>query len=338
VRLLVTGGAGFIGCNFVAHMLRREDCSVRVLDALTYAGNRENLTEVSADSRFEFLQGDVCDREAVEQALAGIDVVVHFAAESHNDRSIHGPGGAVTTNVMGTLTLLDASREADLERFIFISTDEVYGEALDQPKTENDPLQPRGPYSASKAGADLMCRAYFVTYGLPVIIHRATNNYGPYQYPEKLIPLFCYRALRDESLPVYGDGMQVRDWLHVSDNCRAIGLLVEHGVPGEAYNVPGDNERPNMDVIRLMLDELGKPESLIDFVEDRPGHDVRYSLGGTKIAELGWRAEVPWETGMRSTFRWFAEHRDWLEASVGRGEDFLKQWYAKRGWNAVTEG
>jgi dTDP-glucose 4,6-dehydratase len=309
---------------------------VRVLDALTYAGNRDNLADLSGDPRLEFVRGDVCDREAVEQALPGIDVVVHFAAETHNDRSIHGPGGAATTNVMGTVTLLEAARAIGVQRFVFVSTDEVYGEALGLPKTETDPLRPRGPYSASKAGADLMCHAYFVTYGLPVVVHRATNNYGPYQYPEKLIPLFCYRALRDESLPVYGDGMQIRDWLHVSDNCRAIELLIERGVPGEAYNVPGDNERPNLEVIRLMLDELGKPESLIDHVQDRPGHDIRYSLDGTKIRSLGWEAEVEWEAGMRGTFRWFAEHRDWLEASVKRGEDFLKQWYANRGWGKTS--
>jgi dTDP-glucose 4,6-dehydratase len=332
VRLLVTGGAGFIGCNFVAHMLRREDCSVRVFDALTYAGNRDNLAPVWGDPRFEFVQGDVCDRQAVEQALSAIDVVVHFAAESHNDRSIHGPGGAVTTNVLGAFTLLEASRDAEIERFVHISTCEVYGENLDRPSLESDAFRPRQPYSASKAAGDLMCYSYFGTYGLPVIVHRAGNNYGPYQYPEKLIPLFCYRALRDESLPVYGDGMQVRDWLHVSDNCRAVELLIERGEPGEAYNVPGANERPNLDVIRLMLDELGKPESLIDFVQDRPGHDMRYSLDGSKIARLGWCAEVEWEAGMRSTFRWFAEHQDWLEASVKRGEDFLKRWYATRGW------
>jgi dTDP-glucose 4,6-dehydratase len=332
MRLLVTGGAGFIGSNFVRHVLRRDDCAVRVLDALTYAGNPDNLADVSADPRFEFVRGDVCDPEAVAQAFTGVDAVVHFAAESHNDRSIHGPGGAVATNVMGTLTLLEAARNAGVERFVHISTDEVYGEALAGPKVEGDPFRPRGPYSASKAGADLLCHAYFVTYDLPVVVHRATNNYGPYQYPEKLIPLFCYRALRDETLPVYGDGLQVRDWLHVADNCRAIELLLERGEPGEAYNVPGDNEHANLEVIRLILDELGRPESLISFVEDRPGHDVRYALDGAKVKALGWEAEVEWESGLRATVRWFAEHRDWLEASVKRGEDFLKRWYAHRGW------
>lgn len=333
MRLLVTGGAGFIGSNFVRHMLKRGDCHLRVFDALTYAGSLDNLADVSDRPTFEFVNGDVCDMEAVREATEGIEVVVHFAAESHNDRSIHGPGGAVKTNINGTFNMLDAAREAKIGRFVYISTDEVYGEAVDRPMRESDPLRPRGPYSASKAGADLMCYAFFVTYGLPVIVHRATNNYGPYQYPEKLVPLFVYRALRDETLPVYGDGMQVRDWLHVADNCRAIELLIEKGEPGEAYNVAGGNERPNMDVIRLLLDELGKPEDLIRHVIDRPGHDVRYSLSDSKIELLGWSPEIEWEHGMRATFRWYAEHRDWLDAAVRRGEEFLEQWYADRGWS-----
>jgi dTDP-glucose 4,6-dehydratase len=333
MQLLVTGGAGFIGCNFVRHVLRRGDCRVRVLDALTYAGSRDNLADVSPLPGFDFVQGDVCDRATVDAALAGCDVVVHFAAESHNDRSIHGPGGAVQTNVMGTLTTLEAARTAGVGRVVYISTDEVYGEARGAPTREEGAFRPRGPYSASKAGADLLCHAYFVTYGLPVIVHRATNNYGPHQYPEKLIPLFVYRALRDEPLPVYGDGMQVRDWLHVSDNCRAVELLIKRGEAGEAYNVPGGNEHPNMDVIRLLLDELGKPESLIRHVADRPGHDVRYSLDGSKIAVLGWKPQVPWEQGMRETIRWFADHREWLETSLERGRDFLDRWYAARAWS-----
>ncbi len=336
MNLLVTGGAGFIGSNFVRHMLRREGCRVRVFDALTYAGSLDNLADVRDRPTFEFVQGDVCDGEAVQAAMAGIEVVVHFAAESHNDRSIHGPGGAVSTNVMGTLTMLEAARAAGVGRFVYISTDEVYGEARGAPMAETDAFRPRGPYSASKAGADLLGYAYHVTYGLPVVVHRATNNYGPYQYPEKLVPLFVYRALRDEPLPVYGDGQQVRDWLHVSDNCRAIELLIDRGVPGEAYNVPGGNERPNLDVINLILDELGKSPDLICHVEDRPGHDVRYSLDASKIAAFGWRPEVEWEQGLRATIRWFADHRDWLDTSIRRGQEFLDQWYAKRGWDRQT--
>jgi len=330
MNLLVTGGAGFIGCNFVRHMIRRADCRVRVLDALTYAGSLENLADVTGLPSVEFVLGDVCNHRAVEAAMTGIDTVAHFAAESHNDRSIHGPGGAVTTNVMGTLTVLEAARAAGVARLVHISTDEVYGEARGAPMIESEAFKPRGPYSAGKAGADLLCYAYFVTYGLPVVVHRATNNYGPYQYPEKLIPLFVYRALRDEPLPVYGDGRQVRDWLHVSDNCRAIELLLDRGLSGEAYNVPGGNERPNLQVIELILDELRKPTSLIRHVEDRPGHDVRYSLDGSKIAALGWQPEVEWEQGLRATVRWFADHREWLEASVRRGKEFLDQWYAGR--------
>jgi len=332
MKLLVTGGAGFIGCNFVRHMLGRGHCAVRVLDVLTYAGSRSNLEDVAEHPAFEFIEGDVCDRETVERATAGVEAVVHFAAESHVDRSIHGPGGAVYTNVMGTLQVLEAARHAALPRVIVISTDEVYGDAPDAAMTEASPLNPRNPYSAAKAGADRLAYAYFVTYGLPVIIHRATNNYGPYQFPEKLVPLFVYRALRGEPLPVYGDGQQVRDWLHVSDNCRAVELLLTAGQPGEAYNVPGGNERPNLAVIRLLLDELGQPESLIQHVEDRPGHDVRYSLDGAKIAALGWQPQVPWEPGLRATVRWFAEHSEWLEQSVQRGAEFLGQWYARRAW------
>ena len=332
MKLLVTGGAGFIGCNFVRHVLAQGDREVRVLDALSYAGSLDNLADVSGGPRFEFVRGDVCDRETCVQAAEGVDAVVHFAAESHVDRSIHGPGGAVETNVMGTLNVLEAARQAEVGRVVLISTDEVYGEATGRAMREGDALNPRNPYSASKAGADRMGYAYFATYGLPIIIHRAANNYGPHQFPEKLVPLFCYRALRGESLPVYGDGMQVRDWLHVEDNCRAIDLLLERGEPGEAYNIPGGNERPNMQVVRLLLDELGKPESLIDHVEDRPGHDIRYSLDGSKLRALGWEPRVEWETGMRATVRWFADHQDWLEAAVQRGQDFLARWYADRGW------
>jgi len=333
MKLLVTGGAGFIGCHFVRHMLQRGDCAVRVLDALTYAGSLENLADVAEHPAYEFIQGNVCDCETVVRATEGVEAVVHFAAESHVDRSIHGPSGAVYTNVMGTLQVLEAARDAEVERVVIISTDEVYGEARGAAMTETSPLNPRNPYAAAKTGADRLGYAYFVTYGLPAIIHRATNNYGPYQFPEKLVPLFVYRALRDQPLPVYGDGLQVRDWLQVSDNCRAIELLLTAGEPGEAYNVPGGNERPNLEVIRLLLDELGKPESLIAYVADRPGHDVRYALDGAKIATLGWQPQVEWEPGMRATVRWFAEHPEWLERSVQRGAAFLGQWYARRAWS-----
>jgi len=321
----------FIGCNFVRHVLAvDEDARVRVFDKLTYAGNLENLADVSDDPRFEFVEGDVCDLDAAHAAMAGIDTVVHMAAESHVDRSIISAEAAVRTNFVGTFTMLEAAREAGVKRFLHMSTDEVYGACLGEPFTENDPLNPRNPYSASKAGADRLAYSYFVTYDLPVVIARAANNYGPYQYPEKLIPFFVYRALNDEHLPVYGDGMQVRDWLQVRDDCRALLLLLEQGVPGEVYNIHGGNERPNLETIRLILDELGKPESLIKHVEDRPGHDVRYSMDAAKIMALGWQPEVSWEQGIRETVRWFAEHREWMERSVARGREYFEQWYAGR--------
>lgn len=331
MELLVTGGAGFIGCNFVRHVLaEREDMRVRVLDKLTYAGSLENLAEVSEHPRFEFVQGDVCDLEAVGSALEGVDAVVHMAAESHVDRSIISAEAAVDTNFVGTFTMLEAAREAGIERFLHVSTDEVYGACLGEPFAEQDPLNPRNPYSASKAGADRLAYSYFITYELPVVIARPSNNYGPFQYPEKLIPFFVYRALNDEHLPVYGDGMQVRDWLQVGDDCRGLMVLLERGEPGEAYNIHGGNERPNLETIRLILDELGKPDSLIKHVEDRPGHDVRYSMDASKMRALGWEPEVPWEQGIRDTVRWFAEHREWMERSVARGRQYFEQWYAGR--------
>jgi dTDP-glucose 4,6-dehydratase len=331
MQLLVTGGAGFIGCNFVRHVLgEREDARVRVLDKLTYAGNLDNLADVTDDPRFEFLQGDVCDMGAVRAALEGVDTVVHMAAESHVDRSIISAEASVQTNFVGAFTMLEAAREAGVRRFLHVSTDEVYGACLGEPFTESDPLNARNPYSASKAGADRLAYSYFVTYDMPVVVARPSNNYGPYQYPEKLIPFFVYRALNDEHLPVYGDGMQVRDWLNVHDDCRALLLLAEQGEAGEAYNVHGGNERPNMETIRLILDELGKPDSLIKHVEDRPGHDVRYSMDGSRMRALGWEPGVPWEQGIRETVRWFAEHREWMERSVARGREYFEAWYAGR--------
>lgn len=331
MHYLVTGGAGFIGSNLVRHLLAHDpEARVRVLDKLTYAGSRDNLAEVAGDSRLEVQVGDICDPEAVQQALAGVQVVVHMAAETHVDRSIHAAEVALRTNVEGTFRLLEGAREFQLEQFVHVATDEVYGTAGERAFSEQDALNPRNPYSASKAAGDRLAYAYFVTYGLPVVITRPSNTYGPYQYPEKLVPLFVYKALRGEALPVYGNGLQQRDWLHVSDHCRAVQAVIEQGQPGEAYNIPGHNERLNIEVIRLILDELGQPESLIRYVEDRPGHDLRYWLQGEKIAALGWQPEVEWETGMRATIRWFAEHREWLERSLERSREFLEQWYKNR--------
>jgi dTDP-glucose 4,6-dehydratase len=333
MRYLVTGGAGFIGCNYVRQLLATNpDCEVRVFDKLTYAGSRDNLAlaGVLGDPRVQFLAGDICDPAAVDFALQDMDLVVHFAAETHVDRSIHSAAAAVRTNVEGTFRLLEACRDRNLHRFIHVATDEVYGSSSSERFTEESVLKPRNPYSASKAGGDRLAYSYFVTYGLPVIITRPTNTYGPYQYPEKLIPLFVLRALRDEHLPVYGSGNQVRDWLHVDDHCRAVDVLIEQGQVGEVYNIVGGNERENMQVIRLILQELGKPESLIKHVEDRPGHDIRYPLADDKIKALGWRSETPWEQGMRATIRWFADHREWLERSLDRGREFMEAWYRER--------
>lgn len=332
MHYLITGGAGFIGSNYVRHLLATvPDCRVRVLDKLTYAGNPANLQDVCRDERFEFVQGDICDPAAVTAAFDGINIVIHFAAETHVDRSIHSAEAAVKTNFEGTFRLLEAARERGLKLFVHVATDEVYGSAEGgQRFDEESPLNPRNPYSASKAGADRLAYSYFITYQLPVVITRPTNTYGPYQYPEKLIPLFVCRALNDEPLPVYGSGQQQRDWLHVDDHCRAVDVLLSSGVPGQAYNVVGGNERVNMEVVRLILDELGKPESLIQHVEDRPGHDIRYALDDRKLKALGWSPQVEWEQGMRATIRWFAGHREWLEESVSRGREFMEQWYKNR--------
>jgi len=331
MRILVTGGAGFIGCNFVRFLLRTyPDVQLTILDKLTYAGNLANLADVLDDNRLCFFEGDICDRAAAGDAMADAEVVVHLAAETHVDRSIMGAERAARTNFMGTQTLLEVAREVQPRLFLHVSTDEVYGCCPVGAFSEDAPLNPRNPYAAAKAGADRLAYAYHITYQLPVVISRPCNNYGPYQYPEKLVPYFVYRALRDEPLPVYGNGQQVRDWLHTDDHCRAMQVLMERGVPGEAYNIPAGNERTNLTTIRLILDELGKPESLIQFVEDRPGHDVRYALTGDKLAALGWAPQVPWEQGMRSTVRWFVEHRDWLEQSIARSREYFDQWYAGR--------
>lgn len=331
MHLLITGGAGFIGSNFVRHVLStRSDWRVRVLDKLTYAGSLDNLEGALDDDRVEFVHGDILSQEAVEAAVEGVDAVVHMAAESHVDRSIISAEAAVQTNFVGGFRVFEAARAADLDRVLHISTDEVYGACLDEPFREDDPLNPRNPYAATKAGADRMAHSYWVTYDLPVIIARPSNNYGPWQYPEKLIPFFTWRAINDEHLPVYGDGMQIRDWLHVEDHCRALMLLLDGGEAGEAYNIHGGNERPNMETIRLILDELGKPESLIRHVEDRPGHDVRYAMDASKIRALGWEPRIDWEDGVRSTVRWFAEHQDWMRRSVARGKAYFDEWYKGR--------
>ena len=329
--ILVTGGAGFIGCNLVRYLLEHlPDAQVCVLDKFTYAGSRENLADVDGDPRVTIAEGDICDVDVVREAMAGVDVVVHLAAESHVDRSILGPRPAMQTNFHGTFVLLEAARQTQLDLFLHVSTDEVYGPTETGQFDESAPLNPRNPYSASKAGADHLAQAYYVTHDVPVIITRPCNTYGPYQYPEKLVPRCVYKALRDEPLPVYGDGRQQRDWLHVTDHCRAVHILMDKGQVGEVYNIPADSERENLETIRVILDELGKPDSLIKHVADRPGHDIRYAMSGEKISNLGWQPQIPWEEGLRETVRWFAEHQDWLERSLARSRQYFETWYKER--------
>jgi len=317
MNILVTGGAGFIGANFVRRLLARGEDRVVNLDLLTYAGNLENLAGLEAHPRYRFVRGDVGDRGLADSLLAAekIDAVVNFAAESHVDRSLEAPRTFLETNVLGTQTLLDAARAAGVGRFVQVSTDEVYGSLGAEGRfTETSPLAPNSPYAASKAAADLVCRAYHKTFGLPVMVTRCSNNYGPYQFPEKLIPLMIANALEDRPLPVYGDGLNVRDWLHVEDHCAAVELVLREGRPGEVYNVGGENEWPNLEIVKLLLRLLGKPESLIRFVPDRPGHDRRYAIDAGKLRrELGWAPALPFADGIAATVAWYREHRPWWE-------------------------
>lgn len=321
MKLLVTGGAGFIGSAFVRMSVPGD--SVVVLDNLTYAGNLENLTSVASDPHYRFVKGDICDRALVESLLAAEkpDAIVHFAAESHVDRSILSPDPVFETNLRGTFTLLEAARVHKVPRFVHVSTDEVYG-SLAPPleATEDFPLNPSSPYSASKAGSDLLARSYFLTYKLPVVITRASNNYGPYQFPEKLIPLMISNALDSKPLPVYGDGMQIRDWLHVDDHCRGIRAVLERGRNGEIYNIGGNCSLPNLEVVKRILRATGRPESLIEYVTDRPGHDRRYALLSDKIErDTGWRAAQGFEDGLVGTIEWYRTHAGWV-ARVRSGE------------------
>jgi dTDP-glucose 4,6-dehydratase len=331
VRLLVTGGAGFIGSNFVRYFLAEHpDDSLVVLDKLTYAGRIESLQDVMTYERMEFVQGDIADAEAVRGALEGCDAVVNFAAESHVDRSIEEPGHFIQTEVFGTYVLLEEARAAGVERYVQISTDEVYGSIEEGSFTEHSQLDPSSPYSASKAGADLLVAAYCHTYGMDTIVCRASNNYGPYQYPEKLIPLCVLNALHGDPLPVYGDGMQVRNWLHVLDHCRGIDTILRAGSPGETYNIGGPDELPNIEVVRKIIELAGADESLIQYVKDRPGHDRRYSLSSEKTADLGWQAEVGFEEGLASTVAWYREHRWWWEPiRMGDYRDYYLRQYGQ---------
>ena len=339
MTILVTGGAGFIGTNFVYYQLQHHpEDRVVCLDALTYAGNLENLTEALKNPRFRFVKGDIADREAVNALFEEEkpDIVVNFAAESHVDRSITQPELFLCTNIMGTQVLMDACRKYGVQRYHQVSTDEVYGDLpLDRPDlffTEDTPIHTSSPYSASKASADLLVLAYFRTFHLPVSITRCSNNYGPYQFPEKLIPLMITRALNDQSLPVYGKGENVRDWLYVEDHCAAIDLVMRKGREGEVYNVGGHNERTNLDVVKTVLRELGKPESLITFVTDRPGHDRRYAIDPSKIhAELGWLPHTKFDDGIHQTVQWYLDNRQWWEHILaGEYQNYYQAMYGNR--------
>ena len=335
MRYLVTGGAGFIGSNFIRHLFEtRTDVEVVNLDKLTYAGNRENLAEYEGDRRYTFVHGDIADENVVRLAMDGCDVVVNFAAETHVDRSLLGARHFLETDVVGVFVLLEEAKKRGVSKFVQISTDEVYGTIpAGTSSTEEWPLLPRNPYSAAKAGGDRLAYSYWASYGVPVVITRASNNYGPYQYPEKMLPLFVTNALEGEPLPVYGDGKQVRDWLHVRDHCEAVDFVIEKGEGGEVYNIAGGNEKENIDVTRRILAALGKPETMVRHVADRPGHDRRYSLDGTKLAKLGWKPRRAFEEAVVETVRWYVEHEAWWRAIKDKDlafREYYKRQYGER--------
>ena len=332
--VLVTGGAGFIGSNFLRYMVNKyPNYDFINLDALTYCGNLENLKDIEDKDNYSFVKGNVCDTELVNGIVENVDYIVHFAAESHVDRSIEDPGIFIKSNILGTQTLLDASKKNDIRKFLQVSTDEVYGSLGPEGYfTEQTPLQANSPYSASKAGADLMVRAYHNTFDLPVNITRCSNNYGPYQFPEKLIPLMISNAIENKELPVYGDGKNIRDWLHVYDHCTGIDLVLHKGKAGEVYNIGGHNERANIDIVKLILNELDKPESLIKFVSDRLGHDRRYAIDSSKIRrDLGWRPKYTFEEGIIETIHWYLDNQDWIsKVKSGQYQEYYNKIYKDR--------
>lgn len=334
MKIFVTGGAGFIGSNFIRYVLQtRDNYTIINYDKLTYAGNLANLQSVADNPSYQFTKGDICDAQAAESAMQSCDAVVHFAAESHVDRSIYEPAPVVQTNVTGTFTLLEVARKVGVSRFVHISTDEVYG---DLPAgafaDENSPLNASSPYSASKAGADLLVRSYVRSFGLPALISRSSNNYGPYQFPEKFLPLMIINAFLDKALPIYGDGKQQRDWLHVEDNCRGILAVLEKGKIGEVYNIGGLAVEENLTMARRLLRLTGKPESLLSYVQDRPGHDRRYALDCEKIkTELGWRPEISLEDGLRQTIDWYKKNDNWVaEVRAGEYLSYYERYYDNR--------
>ena len=312
MKLLVTGGCGFIGSNFIRYVLKTHpEYKIINLDKLTYAGNRENLKDIEKNKNYKFVKGDICDEKLVLKLSNGCDAIINFAAETHVDRSIKDPSDFVKTNVYGTYVLLEAVRKNKPRVFIQISTDETYGSITTGEFKETDSLKPNSPYAASKASADLLCRAYFATYNTPVLITRSSNNFGPYQYPEKIIPLFITNALANKKLPVYADGLNVRDWLYVEDNCEAINLVLHKGQIGEIYNIGGGTELTNIELTRLILKIMGKSEALIEFVKDRPGHDKRYALNCDKLKQLRWQPKYNFEIALRETIKWYIENERW---------------------------
>jgi dTDP-glucose 4,6-dehydratase len=316
MRLLVTGGAGFIGSNFIRHMLDvHPDLEIINYDILTYAGNLNNLKGIDEQPRYAFVKGDICDENLVNATLKKfpVDAIVHFAAESHVDRSITDPSAFVKTNVLGTHTLLEAAKKQSVPKFFHISTDETYGSIREGSFTETDILSPSSPYSASKAGSDLLALSYFTTYHLPVIVTRCTNNFGPYQFPEKLIPLFITNLLEGKKIPVYGTGKNVRDWIHVNDHCRAVEFLLDNGVPGEVYNIGGGHEKTNLEITDKILGLLGKDESVIEYVTDRPGHDFRYSLDSSKLRKMGWKPRYSFDEALEETVTWYLQNSWWWQ-------------------------
>jgi len=333
VKLLVTGGAGFIGSNFIHYVLANyPNDEVVNFDKLTYAGNLENLKDIEADPRYSFVKGDIGDAIAVEAALVGVEAIVNFAAETHVDRSILAAADFVKTDVLGTLTLLEAVKKLQIKKYLHISTDEVYGSIDEGSFTEESTLKPNSPYSASKAGGDLLVRSYFKTYGLPVIITRSSNNYGPFHYPEKIIPLFITNAIEGKKLPLYGDGKNVRDWLYVEDNCAAVDAVLRKGNLGEVYNIGGGQEVDNATLTKLILKELGKKEDLIEYVKDRPGHDRRYSIDCRKVKKLGWQPRVAVQDGLKRTVAWYLENKAWWKKIKDKQAEYKKfqaSWYGK---------
>ena len=339
MTIIVTGGAGFIGSNFIFHMLKKyPDDRIICLDKLTYAGNLSTLAPIMDNPNFRFVKADICDREAVYKLFEEEhpDIVVNFAAESHVDRSIENPEIFLKTNIIGTATLMDACRKYGIKRYHQVSTDEVYGDLpLDRPDlffTEETPIHTSSPYSSSKAGADLLVQSYYRTYGLPVSISRCSNNYGPYHFPEKLIPLMIVNALADKPLPVYGEGLNVRDWLYVEDHCKAIDLIIHKGRVGEVYNVGGHNEKQNIEIVKIICKELGKPESLITHVGDRKGHDMRYAIDSRKLQrELGWEPSLQFEEGIERTVRWYLDNQEWMDnVTSGAYQHYYDDMYKNR--------